>query len=224
MHDKYLHWKKKIPNKPEYDLLENEYKRKQGTPRIHTKTATYVTRKATIALARKFSELEAKFDKQLSKRLDNKPLERKLKNLGNDLKAFKDEYFKILNNTELDPASIALINELEDIIIKKSIDYVRLADEASPQQASTSRIKAIKKAIASIELPMEDLPIEKIKQIFNKIVIVDQENYVFVINTTDKSLEKEALKKVAEMNPLLESKCKAKNRGVEFVNWKIIII
>jgi hypothetical protein len=224
MHDKYLHWKKKIPNKPEYDLLENEYKRKQGTPRIHTKTATYVTRKATIALARKFSELEAKFDKQLSKRLDNKPLERKLKNLGNDLKAFKDEYFKILNNTELDPASIALINELEDIIIKKSIDYVRLADEASPQQASTSRVKAIKKAIASIELPMEDLPIDKIKQIFDKIVIVDQENYVFVINTTDKPLEKETLKKVAEMNPLLESKCKAKNRGVEFVNWKIIII
>jgi DNA invertase Pin-like site-specific DNA recombinase len=224
MHDKYLHWKKKIPNKPEYDLLENEYKRKQGTPRIHTKTATHVTRKATIALARKFSDLEAKFDKQVSKQLNNKPLERKLKNSGNDLKAFKDEYFKILNNTELDPASIALINELEDIIIKKSIDYVRLADEASPQQASTSRIKAIKKAIASIELPMEDLPIEKIKQIFNKIVIVDQENYVFVINTTDKSLEKEALKKVAEMNPLLESKCKAKNRGVEFVNWKIIII
>jgi len=224
MHDKYLHWKKKIPNKPEYDLLENEYKRKQGTPRIHTKTATHVTRKATIALARKFSELEARFDKQVSKRLSNKPLERKLKNLGNDLKTYKDEYFKIIKNTELDPASIALINELEDIIIKKSIDYVRIEDQALPQQASTSRVKAIKKAITSIELPMEDLPLDKVKQIFDKIVIVDQENYVFVINTINKPLEKEALKKVAEINPLLESKCKAKNKGVTFVNWKINII
>ena len=198
--------------------------RKQGTPRIHTKTATRVTRKATIALARKFSELEAKFDKQVNKGLDNKPLERKLKNLGNDLKAFKDEYFKILNNTELDPASIALINELEDIIIKKSIDYVRLEDQALPQQASTSRVKVIKKEIRSIELPMEDLPIDKVKQIFDKIVIVDQENYVFVINTTSRPLEKESLKKVAEMNPLLESRCKAKNKGIEFVNWKIILL
>jgi len=176
-----------------------------------------------MALARKFSELEAKFDKQVNKRLNNKPLERKLKNLGNDLKTYKNEYFKILNNTELDPASIALINELEDIIIKKSIDYVRLEDQALPQQASTSRVKAIKKAIASIELPMEDLPIDKIKQLFDKIVIVDQENYVFVINTTDKPLEKKALKKVAEMNPLLESKCKGKNNNVKFVNWKVIL-
>ena len=56
---------------------------------------------------------------------------------------------------------------------------------------------------------MEELPIEKVKRIFDKIVIVKQENYIFVINTTNIPLEKETLKKVAEMNPLLESKCKA---------------
>ncbi len=70
---------------------------------------------------------------------------------------------------------------------------------------------------------MVEFPIDTMKQIFDKIVIVDQENYVFVINTTDNPLEKEALKKVAEMNPLLESKCKGKNKGVEFVDWKIMI-
>jgi hypothetical protein len=53
---------------------------------------------------------------------------------------------------------------------------------------------------------------------------MDQENYVFVINTTDQPLDKEALKKVAEMNPLLESKCKGKNKGVEYVNWKIVVL
>ena len=195
MHDKYLHIKSKVPDKLEYDLLENEYKRKQDTPRIHTKTASHVTRKATIALARKFSELEAKFDKQVSKRLNNKSLERKLKNLGDDLKGYKDEYFKIIKKTILNSADKALIKELEDIIIKKSIEYVRTEDEALPQKGSASRVKEIKKAIKSIELPMVEFPMDTMKQIFDKIVIVDQENYVFVINTTDKSLHKEALKK-----------------------------
>lgn len=85
-------------------------------------------------------------------------------------------------------------------------------------------LNEIKKAIKSIELPMVEFSIDTMKQIFDKIVIVNQENYVFVINTTDKPLEKETLKKVAEMNPLLESKCKCKNKGVEFVQWKIILI
>ena len=92
-----------------------------------------------------------------------------------------------------------------------------------PQKGSTSRIKEIKKAIKAIKLPMVEFPMDTMKQIFDKIVTVDQENYVFVINTTDKSLDKEALKKVAEMNPLLESKCKGKNKGVEFVNWKTVV-
>ena len=39
--------------------------------RIYNKTATHVTRKATIALARKFSALVAKFDKQVHKQLIN---------------------------------------------------------------------------------------------------------------------------------------------------------
>lgn len=41
---------------------------------------------------------------------------------------------------------------------------------------------------------------------------------------TNKALDKEALKKVAEMNPLLEGKCKGKNKGAEYVNWKIVVL
>jgi hypothetical protein len=62
------------------------------------------------------------------------------------------------------------------------------------------------------------------KLLFDKIVIVNQDNYVFVINATNKHLGRETLKKAAEMNPLLESKCKAKNKGVEFGKWKICVI
>ena len=39
---------------------------------------------------------------------------------------------------------------------------------------------------------MVEFPINTMKQIFDKIVIVDQENYVFVTTTTDKPLNKEA--------------------------------
>ena len=71
---------------------------------------------------------------------------------------------------------------------------------------------------------MVEFPMDTMKQIFDKIVIVDQQNYVFVINTTHKPLDKETLKKVAEINPLLGSKCKGKNKGVEYVNWRIVLI
>ena len=144
--------------------------------------------------------------------------------LGNDLRSYKDQCFKIIKKDELDSADQALMFEPEKIIIKKSIKYVQLEDETLLQQGSASHVKEINKAITSIELPMEDLPIAKVKQIFDKIVIVDEENYMFVINTANKPLEKESLKKVAEINPLLESRCKAKNKGVEFVNWRMILI
>lgn len=116
-------------------------------------------------------------------------------NLGNDLKGYKDEYFKLIKKTLLYPADKALIKELEDVFNSKSIEYVRIEDEALPQKGSTFRIRKIKKAIKSIELPIVEFPMDTIKQIFDKIVIVDQENYVFVIKTTDKPLEKDALKK-----------------------------
>jgi hypothetical protein len=54
MHEKYLHVKQKVKDKPKYDLLENEKARKPGSPRIYSRNATHVLRKATISLARKF--------------------------------------------------------------------------------------------------------------------------------------------------------------------------
>jgi|AntRauTorcE11897_2_1112592.scaffolds.fasta_scaffold05266_4 deoxyinosine 3'endonuclease (endonuclease V) len=81
--------------------------------RIYSKTATHVTRKTTIALAKKFKELEAKFVKQVNQRLNKKPLDRKMNKLGNNLRSYKDQCFKIIKKDELDSADQALMIELE---------------------------------------------------------------------------------------------------------------
>jgi DNA invertase Pin-like site-specific DNA recombinase len=223
MHDKYLHTKVKHPGKPEHDLLENEYGRKQGTPRIYSKTATHVLRKATIALARKFSELEGEFDRQVDRRLNQKPQDKKLKALGAQIRTYKNDYFIINKKESLEPGDRALLSELEDLIIKLSIDYINLEDQSMPASESSHHIKDIKKAISSIELPMIELPFEAIRRIFDVIVVVDPENYVFVINTGNKVLSRDSLKKVTEVSPLLESSCKAKIKDLEYINWKIIV-
>jgi hypothetical protein len=59
--------------------------------------------------------------------------------LGNNLRSYKDQCFKIIKKDELDSADQALMIEPEKIIIKKSIKYVRLEDETLPQQGSVSK-------------------------------------------------------------------------------------
>jgi len=224
MHDQYLHTKVKNPGKPEYNLLENEYSRKQGTPRIYSKTATHVLRQATIALARTFSEVEGEFDRQVDQRLNKKPQDKKLKALGEQIRKYKNDYFTINKKESLDPADRALLTELEDLIIKLSIEYINLEDQSMPLGETTKHIKDIKKAIYSIKLPMVELPFDTIKTIFDVIVMANRENYAFVINTKNKPLSKESLKKVAGINPLLEGQCKSKIKDFEYINCEIIII
>jgi len=222
-HEKYLYVKSKHKNNPKYDLLENDNARKMGSPRIHSRNATHVLRKATIALAHKFSELEPKFDKQVNSLLNVKPMNKKLNVLGEEVRKHKNEYFTLIKSDHLEQADFALLSELEESIIKLSMDYVKLEDETLPIQDTFNYIKKIKKAIKSIELPMVELPIDTIKDIFDVMVVVDPENYVLVINASGKKLDSEALKKVTEMKPLLESNCKGKNIGRMIIKWRLII-
>jgi len=58
-------------------------KQNQGTLHIHPKIGT-------TSLSRKFSKTDAKFDKQVNKLFNNRPVEIKLKNLSDYLKAYTD--------------------------------------------------------------------------------------------------------------------------------------
>jgi len=223
LHEKYLYVKSKHKNNSKYDLLENDNARKPGSPRIYSRNATHVLRKATIALARKFSELEPKFDKQVNSLLNVKPMNKKLSVLGGEIRKYKNEYFTLIKSDHLEKAELALLGELEESIIKLSMDYVRLEDETLPIKDQMNHIKRIKKAIESIKLPMGDLPIDTVKEIFEVMVVVDSEKYVLVINASGKKMSAEEYKKVTVYSPLLESNCIAKTKINHMLNWKIIL-
>ncbi|MDY0211155.1 MAG: recombinase family protein [Acholeplasma sp.] len=203
MHDKYLHIKQKVKGNPKYNLLENEEARKPGSLRIYSRNATHVLRKATIAVARNFSDLEAKFDKQVKAHLDTTPLDKQMSKIAEKIRTYKNEYFILKQKPELDEAEQSLMFELEELIIKLSIQYIKIKDETIPYRDKLKRIKDIKKAISSIELPLKELPMDTIKDIFDVMVVKDPKSYFLVINVSGKKLEGESLKKVTEIKPLL---------------------
>ena len=121
--------------------------------------------------------------------------ESNLRVLGEEIRKHKNEYFTLIKSDNLEQADLALLSELEDSIIKLSMDYVKLEDETLPVQDTLKHIKEIKKAIKSIELPMVELPIDVIKDIFEAMVVVDPENYVLVINASGKKIDAEVEQK-----------------------------
>ncbi|MGD9679224.1 MAG: recombinase family protein, partial [Vulcanibacillus sp.] len=61
------------------------------------------------------------------------------------------------------------------------------------------------------------------KDIFEVMVVVDLENYVFVINASGKKTDTETFKKVTEIKPLLQSRCKSKTNEIQDLNWFIVL-
>ena len=224
MHEKYLHVKQKIKDNPKYDLLENEKARKSGSPRIYSRNATHVLRKATIALARNFSDLEAKFDKQVKGHLDTSQFDKQMGKIAEKIRSYQKEYLILKQKPELDEAEHSLMYELEETIIKLSIQYIKIEDETIPFIDKLKRIKDIKKAISSIELPMDELPIDTIKDIFDTMVVINPENYMLVINVSGIKLDNEALKITTDDKPLLESSCKGKSKDIPYIYWKVILV
>lgn len=223
MHEKYLHVKQKVKDNPKYDLLENEKARKPGSPRIYSRNATHVLRKATIALARNFCDLEAKFDKQVKEHLDTIQLDKQMSKIAEKIRSYKKEYLILNNKPELHEAEQSLMYELEETIIRLSIQYIKIEDETIPFIDKLKRIKDVKKAIASIQLPMDELPIDTIKDIFDVMVIVNPEYYVLVINASGKQLDSEALKKVTGIKTLLENTIVSKKFKILKIKWSIVI-
>jgi len=124
---------------------------------------------------------------------------------------------------ELDEAENSLMHELEEIIIKLSIQYIKIEDETITFKDKLKRVKDIKKTISSVKLPMDELPIETIKDIFDAMVVVDPENYVLVINPSGKKLDSETLKKVTGIKPLLKNISVSNKFKTPKIKWSIVI-
>lgn len=223
-HEAYLHRKQIDVDNSDYDLLENEYQRKSDSPRLYMETAKHVLKRAMNSLGRNFCDLEAKYDKQVKLLLKEYDLELELITLANLVAGYKQEYYKIKDKKILDSSDTALMFQLEDVITKFSVEYVQLEDKYFENREMYKYPEMIKKLISSYDYPIQETDPDMVKSIFSNLVIVDSENYVFIINATNKKLTMDDIKKATTMKPLLESRCISKISKTKFINWMIVVI
>jgi len=187
------------------------------------KTVKHVLKRAINALGRNFSDLEAKYDKQVKKLLNSEPLEQELNDIANMVSDYKKQYYQIKHRKIQDSSELALMIELEDAIIRLHLEYADLEDKYYELKEMQKRPQELKKTISSYDYPFKVVDLEAVKSIFSSLVVVDPENYVFIINVRNIKLTHEDIKKAATAKPLLEGKCVTKNLAILHVNWKITL-
>ena len=109
------------------------------------------------------------------------------------------------------------------MIIKFSLDYVEFEDEMIQYADVFKSANRIKKCIKSFNYPLKDVTPDIVKNFFSNIVVIDNENYVVVINLQNRELTSVELKKAATVKPLLQSKCKSFSNDLDYINWKIVL-
>jgi Fic family protein len=151
-------------------------------------------------------------------------IDQKLDQISRIIDSYKEEYYALLKRSNKDSADASLLSELEDMIIKFSLEYVELEDEAIEYSDLFKSVNRIKKAITSYAYPMQDLTSDIVRSIFSYVVVIDNENYAVVISLQNRELTPEELKKAATAKPLLQSKCKALSSDVDYIKWMIIVL
>ena len=106
-------------------------------------------------------------------------------------------------NHNKDSADAALLSELEDMIIKFSLEYVELEDEIIQYTNVFKSANGIKKAVNSNAYPIQYLTSNIVRSIFSYVVVIDCENYAVVISLQNRELTSEEFKKAATAKPLL---------------------
>lgn len=204
------------------NVLGNDYFRNLNNPGLYVRDVTHVLKRATNALGRNFSELEAKFDKHVNKLLIKDELDYKLKTTGDIITSYKNEYYALMKKGLSDSADIALFHELENQITKFSMEYIDVEDEYIEYEQAFKQAEKIKNAIISYDYPIQELTTDIVKSIFSNIVIINSEKYVIVINVKGKELTPDELKKAATAKPLLHSRCKSKVSSSN-ISWSIVL-
>ena len=181
------------------------------------KTFIHMLKRNLTALGRKFSDLEPKFDKRVHQLLSMDKIDDQSKSLGYIIKNYKDKYFMLKKKDYRDAAELAMLKDLEDKIIKFSIE-----DQKIKHTNALSPTEKIKQKIKSYDYPLETLTPKMILSILRQFVRIDDQNYVLVINASGDFVSPYKIKKAMTEKPLLEGDCKL-HRSKTY-NWKIILI
>lgn len=204
------------------NMLDPKYLNNPHFPKHITKTAIHVLKRSLNALGRNFSDLEAKFDKQVNQLLDKDKIDEKLKDMAYIIKTYKDKYFVLKKKDKRDAAELAMLKDLEDEIIKFSIEYIKVEDQRIEYDQILKHAKRLKENIKSLKYPLESITPEALISIVSNLVKIDDENYALLINATSLEGGPEAIIKAIANKPLLEGDCKT--HYSKTFNWKIIII
>jgi len=180
--------------------------------------------KSLNALGSKFSALEQRFDKQVNELLSKQSIEQRLEKQEELLNDYMRQYYQLERKTQKDSKDRALLFELEDIIIQESMKYTSIEDEYLNIQDALDTVQSIKKAIKKQSYPMKELDSNKVTQIFEKLVTVDKENYVSLINISGKELNVETMKNAVAKEPLHEGSYKTNGKSNLTITWKIILV
>jgi len=116
------------------------------------------------------------------------------------------------------------IIELEDAIIRLHLEYVGLEDKYYELIEMQKRPQELKKIISGYDYPFKVVDLEVVKSIFSNLVVVDPENFVFIINVTNKKLTPEDMKKAATANPMLKGICISKQNSIKNIYWQVVSV
>ncbi|MDI6452362.1 recombinase family protein [Peloplasma aerotolerans] len=204
------------------NMLDPKYLNNPHFPKSMSKTVIHILKRSLNALGRKFSDLEPKFDKRVQQLLSIDKIDEQLNNIGYIIKTYKDKYYTLKRKDHRDAAELAMLKDLEDEIIKFSIDYINIEDEKIKHDHTLRHAKNLKQRIQSFEYPLDSLTPEMLLSYVKQLVRVDEQNYVLVINATGDMVSPYKIKKAMTEKPLLEGDCKM-HQSRQF-DWKIVIL
>ncbi|MFA5035845.1 MAG: recombinase family protein [Candidatus Izemoplasmatales bacterium] len=223
-HDAFLFKKTNSNRNPGNEMYENDKARKADFPRVYGKNVLSVLERAINALGRNFANIEGKLNKHVEDITNKQEMDQKMNEASRIIDSYKEEYYALLKRGNKDSADASLLSELEDMIIKFTLEYVELEDEAIQYIDVFKSAYKLKKTITSQSYPIQDLTSDIVKSIFSYLIVIDKENYAVVINLQNRELTPEELKKAATTKPLLQSKCKSKTDSNLLLNWQIVIL
>lgn len=221
--ESYIYQTPKYSDSNEINMLDPEYLKTGDFPRYQAMDVVLVLKRAINALGRNFSDLEARYDRQVDMILSTKEYEDEVKKISETITSYKDMFYKLQRKETYDSSDRFLMNELEDLIVEFSMEYVNIEDRHLNLENARNKAFEMKRLIQRLEFPLTSLTPAQAIKLFSNIVIINPLNYLLLINISGKPIDNDSMKKAATMKSLLSSKCKSK-AYCEDITWNIALI
>jgi DNA invertase Pin-like site-specific DNA recombinase len=212
-------------SKQRSDLLANESVRNPLYKPIYVEHALKVVLDGINALRAKFSEIEPRFDLYVQHIMATNGLKPKIEEKKKMVAKWKIEYDELSMAASTQNADHTLLMELEKRIIEDSICLVEMEDEYETNYDYEENVRVIKKKIAEGKEPLASLDEYDFKSIFCNMVILDNNEFGLIINTSNKKLNPADYENLYICPPLIKGVTRFKKKTIDIKsNWEILVI